>query len=145
MQSVNRSPSPSQLRSFGLTILGGCAVIGGLLWWKGRLPDAGWGYAATGLHQTALLLWGAGLALAVICSLSHALGKCVYVGWMTAAMYLGIVMSTLMLSVLYFVLLPVFSLIRLKDPLRLKLKTGGSYWEPHTPADTSLERMKRPF
>ena len=145
MQAVNRNPSSPQVRKFGLTMLGGFAVIGGLLWWRGRMPDTGWGYAATGLQQTALVLWALGLCLTTICSLSHVLGKHVYVGWMTAAMYLGIVMSTLMLSLLYFVLLPVFSLIRLKDPLRMKLKTGGSYWEPHMPADTSLERMRRPF
>jgi hypothetical protein len=42
-------------------------------------------------------------------------------------------------------LLPVFSLIRFSDPLRFKLKSGGSYWEDHPPHEPTLERTMRPF
>jgi hypothetical protein len=64
---------------------------------------------------------------------------------MTLASYLGMVMTTLLLSVLFFVLLPIFSLIRLKDPLRLKLRSAGTYWERPDPHEPTINRMRRPF
>jgi len=64
---------------------------------------------------------------------------------MTGAMYLGMAMTTVLLSVLFVILLPFFSLIRLADPLRLKPKSSGSYWEDPTPHDATLERTRRPF
>ena len=151
MQAVNREPSAAEGRTFGLTTLGGVAGLGAIScvvglerdpWWQ---PVAGWGYSGAGHHVAAIVLWGIGVALAGICSASHAVGKPVYVVWMTGAMYLGIVMSTIMLTVLFFVLLPVFSLIRFKDPLRLKLKASGSYWEEHPLHEATLERARRPF
>ena len=70
----------------------------------------------------------------------------VYVVWMTAAMWIGRVMTPVLLTALFVVLLPVFSLIRLGDPLRLKLKPKGeSYWEDHKHHESTLERTARPF
>jgi len=151
MQAVNMNPTESEVRTFGLVMLGGLGVIGAALWYKGLVPqigwwpDAGWGWRGNGWQVVAVMLWGLGVLFAATCAGSHFLGRIIYIVWMTIAMYFGIVMSTFLLSVLFFVLLPVFSLIRLKDPLRLKLKNKGSYWEEHDPHEATLDRTKRPF
>jgi hypothetical protein len=148
---VNRNPTQSQIHVFGLVVLGGMVVIGVLLWYRGLLaagcwwPDAGWGWKGNSSQVVAIVLWALGVCIAVACLLSYVLGRLLYIVWMTGAMYLGMVMTTLMLSVLFFVLLPVFSLIRLKDPLRLKLKRSDSYWEEPTPHEATIDRMRRPF
>ena len=67
---------------------------------------------------------------------------------MSVTVPIGIAVSTVLLTVLYFVLLPVFSVIvRFGDPLRKKLSRGGaeSYWEDHKPYEVTLDRMERLF
>lgn len=147
MLPFRRDLAPGEVRNFGLITLAGFLVIGSILWLKG----VGWAFSApltwqgTGWQVTAVVLWLVGAAFAIICSASHALGLKLYVGWMTMAVYLGTVVSFIMLSLMFLILLPVFSLIRLGDPLRLKLKSSGSYWEDHAPDDPTLERMSRMF
>jgi len=151
VQAVNRNPTRSQIHVFGLVVLGGMVVVGALLWYRGLLapgrwwPDAGWGWNGSTSHMIAIVLWALGIWISVSCLVSYALARLLYIVWMTGAMYLGIVMTTLMLSVLFFVLLPVFSLIRFKDPLRLKLKSSDSYWEDPTPHEATIDRMRKPF
>ena len=53
-------------------------------------------------------------------------------------------MTSVLMTVLFFVLLLPFTLIKLKDPLRLKLG-GATYWEPHKNPPATLERFQRPF
>lgn len=87
-----------------------------------------------------------GAALWLISLLSQRLTRIIYVGWMSAAVPVGIVMSTVMLSLVFFVVLPVFSLIvRRSDPMRRAFRAEGSYWEPHKQVEPSLERLKRLF
>ncbi len=65
---------------------------------------------------------------------------------MSLAVPLGIVMSTIALSILFFVLLPVFSLIvRRSDPLRKKITRSGTYWEDYKHYEPTLDRMQRQF
>ena len=65
---------------------------------------------------------------------------------MTLAGAIGTVVTFVLLSVLYFVFLPIFSLIRFKDPLRLKMPPKAtSYWEEHKHHESTLERTARPF
>ena len=146
MPNVNRHPGRAEVRRFGLVVLCGFAVLGLLLWWRGCAEGTGWGWAGTGLHWTAIILWALGVITLALTRLSQPLGRQVYVVWMTGAMYLGTVMTLLLLSVLFVVFLPVFSLIRLKDPLRMKLaRSGASYWEDHRHHESTLERTRRPF
>ena len=50
MQGVNKNPSRSDVRTFGLVMLLGFGVIGAVLWYQsikppdGWWPDAGWGW-----------------------------------------------------------------------------------------------------
>jgi hypothetical protein len=145
MQLVNRNPSVREVRNFGLVMLCGFAVLAGLFWWFGKTEGGGWGWSGSGLHWGSVVLAASGLAILLITLVSAAAGRVVYVVWMTAATYVGAVMTFVMLSVLFVVLLPVFSLIRFKDPLRMKLSKDGSYWEEHQHHESTLERTIRPF
>jgi len=145
MQAVNKNPTVREIRTFGFVMLAGFAFVGAVLWHLGRITETGWGYSSTGPHNVAVALWCMGGGFAMICSASRTMGKILYVIWMTGSMYLGMVMSTVLLSVLFFVLLPVFSLIRLSDPLRQKMKASGTYWENHKPHEATIERTRRPF
>jgi hypothetical protein len=86
------------------------------------------------------------VTLWAIAMTSVSLAKPVYVGWMSVAVPIGLVMSTIMLAVLFFLLLPVFSLVvRWGDPLRKRIRRDGSYWEDYKPYEPTMDRMARPF
>jgi hypothetical protein len=143
---IKRDPTPAELRTFGLVVFCGFAVIGALLWWLGRGTDTGLRWAGGGRHWTAVILWGLGALILLITLVSPGLGRPVYVVWMTGASYLGMLMTFILLSVLFVILLPLFSLIRLKDPLRFrKAAPDASYWEDHRHHESTLERTARPF
>jgi hypothetical protein len=150
MYKVNRHPSVAEVRTFGLVILIGLLVIGALLWladwYRFRRPEPLVAWAGSTLQWLAVLLWIVGPLAGGASLASRAAGRVIYVVWMTGATYVGTVMTFVLLTVLYFVFLPVFSLIRLKDPLRLKLLgPGKSYWEDHEHHESTLERTARPF
>ena len=145
LSRVERNPSRRDVRTFGLTVLIGLGVIGLLIWWMARGEETGLAWAGRGLQWLSVGLWLLGTAACAACFASHAVGRLVYIIWMSAAMCIGMVMVPLLLSVIYCVVVPVFSLIRLKDPLRKNLRKEGSYWEPHKPYEPTLERMQHPF
>ncbi len=134
MEGINKNPSVTDLRVFGITMLAGFGVIGGLLAWK-------WG-----LGNPSYALWSLGAFFFVVeLALPTSLGKTVYIVWMSMAFAMGKVMIPLFLTILYFTLLIPFTLIRLKDPLRFKLKSTGTYWEPHKNHEPTIDRMMRPY
>lgn len=145
IHTVNRNPSRTEVRNFGITILIGLAVIGSALWWLTKGEAAALAWTGRSGQWMAVVLWTVGVVVAAVTLSSQTGGKPIYVVWMTVAMWMGMVMVPLLLTVMYFVVLPVFSLIRFKDPLRLKLKQGGSYWEKPRPYEATIERMSRPF
>lgn len=131
---VNKNPTLKDLRQFGVVMLIGFAVIAGLVYWL--KPG----------NNVPYYLGGLGLVMFLIeMIVPTSLGRIVYIGWMTGATYMGMVMVPFFLTLLYFILLPPFALIRLKDPLRMKLTPDGTYWEKHENHEASLERMRRPF
>lgn len=145
MHVVNRNPSASELHKFGWAMIFGFGVIGAILWYFGPEPNT---FAWQGMfaQKLGLGLWILGVTLLVVSFGPVGVARPVYVGWMTVAMYLGTVMTFLMLSLMFFIFLPVFALIRLKDPLRLKLlPPGETYWEDHRQHEATLERTIRPF
>ena len=151
MQTVKRNPSESELCSFGWAMLGGFTVLGLLLWFLGLdreplwRPVSGWGWQGGGKQITSVVFWVLGLTFWVVATTAPGPGRRLYVVWMTGAMYLGAVMTTILLSLMFFLFLPFLALIRFKDPLRLKLRGSGSYWEEHTPHEATLERSTRQF
>jgi len=67
-------------------------------------------------------------------------------GWMKIVRPIGVFQTYLIMTVIFVVVVPFFSLKRVLDPLRLRIRREGSYWEPRRPLeDLSLERFHRPF
>lgn len=149
MFTVNKSPDKNELRKFGWSMLAGFGVIGTVLWvslwWKGQSDSlVSWSGGAVGV--TALCLWALGVLLWAVSMLTRSPARVVYVAWMSAAMTLGMVMSTVLLTVLFIALLPVFSVIvRIGDPLRRRPSSKETYWEDYRPHEATMERMRRPF
>lgn len=149
MFTVNKNPTPSDLRKFGRAMLIGFGVIGVLLWivqWR-SVEGASLVQWTGGWRQIlAVCFWTLGLILCSISLTSAGITRAIYIFWMSVTMPIGIVMGTIMLTLMFFLLLPVFSLIvRWGDPMRKKLTSDKSYWEEHKPVDATLERMARLF
>ena len=153
---VNKQPTRAELHSFGWAMLGGFAVMGAVVWclpavkawwWWFDEPTSlamlSWGYSKAQWFSVGM--WILGPVLCVASFMPYPVARAVYVGWMSATVPMGMVMSTLLLTVLFVVVLPVFTLIRLKDPLRKRLIKGGSYWEDSKPHEATIDRMMRPF
>ncbi len=145
LKPVNRNPSPADVRKFGVTILIGLAVIGGVIWWLTSRHADSFAWRAAAGQKAAAAMWILGAVVCITSFASQAAGKVVYVVWMTMAYYIGRVTVPFGLTVIFVIVLAPFSLIRLKDPLRFKLHRDKSYWEPHKPVEATLERMQRPF
>ena len=147
--TVNKNPTTGDLHKFGWSMMIGFGVLGALLWlapwWKGgESASLSWSGAAPQI--AAVCLWGLGVLLGALSRTTSGIARPVYVAWMSAVTPLGIVVSTIMLTVLFVLLLPVFALVvRLGDPLRRKLRRGGTYWEDYRPHEATLERTARPF
>jgi len=63
--------------------------------------------------------------------------------WMKFANKVARVQTIVIMTVIYFLLVPFFSLIRLWDPLKLRLKkTADSYWEPKGNKAFSIDDMR---
>ena len=72
-------------------------------------------------------------------------GAFAIIAWMSITVPIGIAMSTLLLTIMFILVLPLFSLIvRLADPLRKRL-SGSSYWENYPKHPPTLDRLRRPF
>lgn len=155
MITINKNPSASDLRTFALGIILGFAVLAALCWWVMpwlfgvyKLPGAEMDARLHKWHMVAMVLGGIGLAVAGIATLTpRSIGVPFYVVWMQIAVAIGNVTTPIFFTILFVVMLPLFSLIRLKDPLRFKLKPGPneSYWEEHKFHEDTIERAMRPF
>ncbi len=129
-------------------MLGGFGVLGALLWAVPYLEAGASGLEWSGKANQilAICLWALGVLLLLVSRSARVLAKPVYVCWMSVAAAMGTVMTTVLLTLLYLFLLPVFSIIvRLGDPLRRKSKPGETYWEDYKPYEATLDRMGRPF
>jgi hypothetical protein len=124
-----------ELRKFGWSVGGVLLALGLWFWWRGK-PWAPWLLAPGGALTLAGLIYPACL-------------RKVYVGWMGLALVLGHVVSTVLLTIFfYLVITPVGLLARLlgKDFLRRRWQPeGATYWlerDPKTPPDRAgLERQ----
>ena len=145
LATVDHNPSASTLRRFGFTILFGLGLIGGLLWYRGGSELSWWQWSGSPLQVVAAVFWIVGPTVLIVCLTAPAAGRLIYIGWMTGGVVVGTIMTPVGMTLLFVFLLPVFSLIRFKDPLRRKLGTAASYWEDPAPHEASLERMRRMF
>ncbi|MBI5367316.1 MAG: hypothetical protein HZA54_09785 [Planctomycetes bacterium] len=141
-------PPPGEVRRFGLTLLGGFGLLGALLWYLGSPAGAGADpvWCGRGRQVAACLAWGCGTAALFVCLVAPARGRRLQRAWMAAGTAVGEVMTRVLLTFLYFVLLPPFALLRWWDPLRLRLEPSRpSYWEDISSPESTLERARRPF
>jgi len=147
MFTVNKNPSVSDLRKFGWAMLWGFGVFGVILWvvaWR-RYGGGSFGWSGATIQQVAVALFMLGVGLCVIGTAAPSIARPVYIAWMTVTVPIGIGMSTVLLTVLFVFLLPLFSLIvRIGDPLRKKLG-GTTYWENYKAYEHTLDRMRRLF
>ena len=64
--------------------------------------------------------------------------------WKRFANRMGRIQTFILMTIVYFLIVPIFILVRFSDPLKLKLKKKStSYWEIKKEIDTSLEKMKQ--
>jgi hypothetical protein len=124
-----------ELRKFGLLVGGVLAGLGILMWLRGK------GHFAYFLAPGVLLL-------AVGLVLPKGL-KQVYVAWMALAMVLGLVVSNVILTLFFFlVITPVGLAARClgKDFLRLKLdRQATTYWLPRERKTKTPAQYERQF
>ncbi len=146
---VNKNPSTNDLTKFGRAMLIGFAVLAAIVWllaWKRGVIPTLLGWNGAGAQVAAVVLFGVGLALWLISLASAGTTRTIYIAWMTVTVPIGVVMTTLLLTVLFGLLLPIFSLIvRRGDPIRRRLSPGGTYWEPYKRHEPTLDRVRRPF
>jgi len=121
MFPINKNPSAKELRVFGLVLMAGFGLIGFFVRRAGHPEAAAW-------------LWGVPAAVGLLALAAPPLSKPFYWAWMFLGMALGAVMSRVVMSVIFFlVLTPVALFFRLKgrDALGLKPPQKDSYWSPH--------------
>src|SRR5947207_1289919 len=120
---INWKPSTVELRKFGVALLVGFGLIGGLVYWRGG-------------HTAAFWMWGLAGAVGALALLFPRASLAFYVVWMGLAFLIGSVVSMLMLFIIFFLIItPVAIFMRVfrRDPLRLR-KEGfrpGTYWIEH--------------
>jgi hypothetical protein len=137
MLEINRNPTPRELRQFAaIWFPAFAAMVGGMLYWKAQQPRAAW------------LVWGIGAALSLVGFFTPRFMRLVYVGLMIAVFPIGWVVSHLLMTVLYFlVLTPIALLMRLfgHDPLHRRLdRQATTYWVGHDPGERA-DRYFRQF
>ena len=149
MFTVNKNPTRSDLRKFGWAMLIGFGVFGALSWllpWIRGIDGAAVGWWGGSSQIASLCFWAAGLSMCAVGLTLPAVAKPMYVIWMSLTVPIGLVMSTILLTVMFIFLLPLFSIVvRFGDPLRKKRRRRKSYWEDYKPYEPTMERMARPF
>ncbi|MDA0838690.1 MAG: hypothetical protein O3B01_02635 [Planctomycetota bacterium] len=65
-------------------------------------------------------------------------------GWIRFGLFLSGVNTFILLTLIYFVMMPFVLFIRLKDPIR-KSQEGDSYWEPRAPTEKNLKKYTMQF
>jgi polyferredoxin len=122
---------PRDLRKFGLLVGGVFALLAAWCWWRGK---AAFPYLAA--PAVPLILLGLVRPRSL---------KQVYLAWMALALVLGMVVSTLLLTLFfYLVVTPVGLLARLvgKDFLSRRLQPGApTYWIPR-PRNAPKQRQE---
>ena len=123
--------STKKLRSFGLLVGLVAAAIGGWLVWKGH----------------GVILLGAGLLLMLLGVTMPKWLKPLYIPWMALALALGFVMTRVLLTIVFVVIItPLGTVMRWtgRDPLRQKLdKSAQSYWMPKAPPGDLKKHLQR--
>ncbi len=129
--------SKKALRSFGWVVGGVLLVIAAVVWWRNDFALTTVAYVLGSLGGTLVVL---GLAVPVVL-------KPVYRVWMALAVVLGFIMTRVILSVVYYlVMTPIGLAMRLfgKDPMHRRIDPeASSYWIEKSYDDESPERLEK--
>jgi len=126
--------TPREGRKFGLTVGGAFALLGAILYWRGRATPS-----------TALLVVGAVLIMAGI--VMPARLAPVHRAWMGFAHLLSKVTTPVFMGVVYFVVIsPMGLIMRLsgRNPL-VHRPAGGGYWLRRGPHQDPTDTMRHQF
>ena len=131
---INWNPSKKDLRIFGICMIVGFAAIAGLLLWRGHRTAAA--VCLVFGHVTGLIgLSGTKVALPI------------YWGWMAVALVMGNVISRVLLTVFYYLMItPMGLIMRLfgRDKLHLRRRNVDTYWVD-APAVSDKAQYERQF
>jgi ABC-type uncharacterized transport system permease subunit len=123
---INKNPSRSELKWFGLLLLVFLGVVGAVVNWRFHAPAAARG------------LWMAGVGLCLVYYALPVLRRPMFIGWMFLAFPIGWTVSHVLLGLTYYlVFTPIGLLIRFlgRDPLHRKFEPDAkSYWVEHDPS-----------
>lgn len=151
MLGVNKNPDREVIRKFGKAMMIGFAVLAVLVWlisyWRAPEPRGLFAWVGNRAQIAAAVFAALGPALFLMCYAAPlSVSRPVYVVWMSIGMFIGVYIATpVLFTLLFIIVLPVFSLIRFSDPLGKKLKKEGSYWEDYRHHEATVDRMLRPF
>jgi hypothetical protein len=128
---INRNPDDKELRAFGVVCLAGFGLIGSIAAWR----SGAFGAAPFGWHrpwELPIVLWTAGVALAIIGVARPLLLRRVYVTWMTATYPIGWLVSHALLAVAFFgvfgIVAAIFRVLGY-DPLERRFdRQAKTYW-----------------
>ena len=129
--------SKKALRSFGRVVGGVLLIIAAVVWWRNDFT----------LTTAASVLGGLGTALVLLGLIVPVVLKPVYRVWMALAVVLGFIMTRVILTAVYYLIMtPIGLIMRLlgKDPLHRRPDPNtASYWIPKTYPDESKERLEK--
>ena len=122
---IRTSPSPSDLRWFGVIVATFFGLLGALIgWWGGGTASR--------------ILWGVGLGLAALYYALPPLRLPLYLGWMRAVAPIAWVVTHLVLALIFYGLItPIGAIMRLfgRDRLHRDFDPAvESYWSAHDPS-----------
>ena len=115
---INWKPNRVELRKFGMVMLIAGALIGGILFWKGKISVAIWVISA-----------GAFIAASTV--VAPAAAMLIYLAWMSVALVMGTIVSSILMFVIFFgVITPAGLLMRMfgRDGLKLRRGEQSSHW-----------------
>jgi hypothetical protein len=122
----NRNPSPRDLRWFGLVLAAALCTLGGIAYWRTRSTPVAAGIA------------GAGVLIGVAYYAVRPARRPIFLAWGGLTYPLGLALSFVVLSVIYFlVITPVGLIMRLvgRDPMCRRFdRAAATYWRPRPPA-----------
>jgi len=120
---INWNPNNKDLRIFGLTLIIGFGLIGGLFFWRESLTVAKW-------------MWMGSIGIGGLAILAPPLSRPFYFLWMGLAFVMGTIVSFLILSLIFYgIITPVGMMMRLigRDALLRKKEATKkqTYWHKH--------------
>ncbi len=134
MVDINWRPEPKALRKFGLTVMIGFGIIGLVIQ-----------FGADNL-QGAYAAYIAGAVLGVPALTGTVIALPGYWVWMGVAFVMGNIISRVLLSIFFYLLITPMGVFRrlVHDKLLLKRPDRSSYWFD-LPADGGKDRIERQF